>query len=130
MEIFEKIKEELKRYPEVKCEINNNILVVRPRTEHGFEVAISVDVDEYTVSYEGWHETFKNAEEALKCFAFGLGDQCRLKVTYRGKSPFKWTVEFLNEEQWQEDSTTGLLLAPFWQRKQVKYFSNSIIHQK
>jgi hypothetical protein len=130
MEIFEQIKEKLKRYPEVKYEVNDNILVVRPLNEHGFEVAISVDADEYTVSYESWHETFKNAEKALKCFVFGLSDQCRLKVTYRGESPFKWTIEFLNEEQWQEDSTTGLLFTPFWQRKQVKYFSNSIIHQK
>jgi hypothetical protein len=130
MELFEQITEKLKKYPEVEFVIKDNMLTVKPVNENGFEVAISIDTDEYTVFYEGWHEHFEDTKEALQCFTFGLSDQCRLKVTYRGKSSYKWTMESLNKDQWQEDSTTGLLFTPFWRRKQIRYFSNSIISQE
>ena len=130
MELFEQITEKLNKYPEVEYTIKDNMLTVKPVNENGFKVAISIDTDDYTVSYEGWHESFEDAKEALKCFAFGLSDQCRLKVTYRSNSPYKWTIESLSKDQWQEDSTTGLLFTPFWRRKQIRYFSNSIISQE
>lgn len=64
---------------------------------------------------------------ALDCFAFGLSDQSRLKVLRRGKFEFRWTLEFIKAGAWQEDSTTGLLFFPFWEKEQIVYRQNRVI---
>lgn len=76
------------------------------------------------VGYDGWHEQFDTPEQALECFAFGLSDRCRLKVTYRGNFACNWTVEALEDGRWIEDSTTGLLLVSFWRTPRVEYGQN------
>jgi hypothetical protein len=63
----------------------------------------------------------------LNCFAFGLSDQCRLKVCLRGGFAYNWTVESKENGNWVEDSTTGLFLFPFWKRKHVCYLRNNLI---
>jgi hypothetical protein len=126
-EIIEKIKEKLEKYPQVKKNIGKNYLIIYPETKNGFQVRIDVGTSKYTVSFNGWHEEFSNPEKALNCFAFGLSEECRLKVHTRGNFEYKWEVESQKENQWVSDSETGLIFSPFWRKKKIKYLQNSII---
>jgi|GEM_PF-2755409 len=80
--------------PEVNFEQKDGAITIFPNEPTGFAVSLFVHSDmAYTVYFDSWHEEFTQAEEALECFAFGLSDQCRLKVSKRGGKPYKWTVE-------------------------------------
>lgn len=98
-------------------------VVVHASRPRGFDVSISEDL---IVGFDGWHEHFDTPEEALECFAFGLSERCRLKVTYRGKFAHKWTMEFFEDGRWIEDSTTGILLFPFWRAPRIEYLQNGL----
>lgn len=80
-----------------------------------------------TISFEGWHEEFDDTEEALNVFALGLSNECRLRECRRGSFAYKWTVEYLENGEWIEQSTTGLLLFPFWMKKSVRYLQNDLL---
>lgn len=82
----------------------------------------------YTVGYDGWHAEFDDEEHALAAFAFSLSEDCRLKVVQRGDTDCSWTVKGRNEDgRWREDSTTGLLLIPFWKKRETVYRQNHLI---
>ena len=98
-----------------------------PTSNNGFTVGLAVNQNSYTVSFDGWHEDFESREEALDCFAFGLSSECRLKEYRRGNFAYKWTVESKENGGWVEEGTTGLLLFPFWMRKEVRYLQNDLI---
>ena len=76
------------------------------------------------MGFDGWHEHFDTEEEALNCFEFGLSGNCRLKVVYRGSFAHRWTLESKTDSGWREDSTTGLLVFPFWRRRRAVYLTN------
>ena len=86
--------------------------------------------DSYTVFFEGWHEEFDDSEEALNCLAFGLSKDCRLKEHSRGSTPYKWTVEYLDGDNWEESSTTGTFFFPFWKSKKMRYLQNNLIDRR
>ena len=100
---------------------------VEPQDESGFAVGLRVHGGGFTVHFGWWHEEFTSENEALNCFAFGLSEACRLKVTYHGSIPTKWVVESLRGDAWVPDSETELLLFPFWRRKRVVYRRNRAI---
>ena len=50
--------------------------------------------------------------------------------TMRGKSACTWTLESLVDGQWVADSTTGLLLFPFWRAWRVEYRQNSLVKSR
>jgi hypothetical protein len=86
------------------------------------------------VYFDAWHEEFANAEEALNCFTFGLSDDCRLKITYQGNSPYVWVVEEKDENrewfpcQWIDCNEMGLLALPlFWLKKKHVYLQNTLL---
>lgn len=81
----------------------------------------------FEVYFNGWHEGFTDASEALECFAFGLSDKCRLKEYSRGDSVYKWTVEHEIDGSWQADSTTAVIFTPFWKSKTVRILQNRLI---
>jgi hypothetical protein len=118
------LREKLARHPELRfVETPTSIEVAAP-SERGFAVSLQTSPSSYTVQFEGWHEHFESPEEALNCFAFAFSGQCRLSITYRGKSPVKWVLEHLRENHWHPESETGLLLVPFWRRARVEYRQN------
>ena len=81
----------------------------------------------FTVGFDGWHEEFDDLEEAIRCFLFGLSpDQCRLKVTMRGGSDCKWTVQSLQDGGWVDGPSAGLLLVPFWKPARIVYRRNVV----
>ena len=79
------------------------------------------------MGFDGWHEDFLVEEEALNCLAFGLSDECRLKVIKYGNIDCSWILESKENGQWIEDSETGRILKPFWKKKSIEYRQNKLI---
>lgn len=127
MNPIEEIKIRLLKYPDVKYESDASSIRVLPTSNDGFTVEFDVTRGRYTVHFNGGHENFSDAEEALDCFAFGLSDQCRLKEYRRGNVAYRWDVESKENGQWVADSVTGLLVFPFWKRREVVYLQNRVI---
>ena len=123
--IFHDLVEKLTKYPNVRYEVGKNFFRVFPNNPDGFEVGIrQLTENGFEVSLEGWHEPFGTYEEACKCFAFALSNRCRLKRLRKGTFPFRWTLEYLENAQWREESTTGLFLYPFWRRTTTEFLQN------
>jgi hypothetical protein len=99
---------------------------VCPTAPGSFEVWLSWNPQEYTVSCEGWHEHFNAKDEALTCFAFCLTLAARLKITYAGNVAYKWTLERVEGGQITREDTTALLLFPFWRHRRVEHRQNSL----
>ncbi len=127
MNPIDEIMTRLRKYPDVKYESTASSITVLPSSDTGFNVSLEVGPSRYTVSFNGWHEDFEDAFEALDCFAFGLSDECRLKEYRRGNAAYRWTVESKHNGQWVADSETGLFLFPFWKRAEVVYLQNNLI---
>ncbi len=130
MSIVNAIKEKLGKYPNVSYEATDNSITVFPLSDNGFEVTLYVFEQKggegFTVFYNGWHENFQTSEEALDCFAFGLTSECRLKETSRGGRAYRWTIEFMEDGEWQEGGTTALFFVRFWNRKHERYLQNNL----
>ena len=80
----------------------------------------------WTVYFAGWHEEFASENEALSCVAFGLSEECRLRVEKRGQLPVKWAVEARKNGAWTMDSEVGLFHPFFWRARAVEYHTNHI----
>ena len=124
---IEQIKERLRKYPHVTYEADAFSVRVLPTSNDGFTVSLDINQNEYSVSFNSWHENFQKEDEALDCFAFGLSDECRLKEFRRGNFAYRWTVESRQNGSWVADSETGLFLFPFWKPKKVCYLQNNLI---
>lgn len=100
-------------------------ILVQAGSADGFDVSLEQHGNAWLVAFDGWHEHFDSADDALRCFAFGLKGPCVLRVTYRGESAVEWCV--INESAPEADSvTTSLLFSPFWRRKTVKLKRNRL----
>lgn len=126
MNIIATIKERLSEYPNLRFEEDSDGISVAP--EGGFTVWAKDHGNSYTVGFDGWHEGFEKAEDALNCFGWGLSNQCRLEVTSRGGKAHKWTAQYFENGNWINDSTTGLLVFPFWRKKTIGYKQNAVIN--
>jgi hypothetical protein len=127
MNPIDEIKTKLRDYPDVKYESSDSSITVLSSSDNGFNVTLDIASGNYTVSFNGWHENFADASEALDCFAFGLSDECRLKEHRRGRFAYRWTVESKQNGQWVADTETGLFIFPFWRRADVVYLQNNLI---
>ena len=130
MKPIELLKERLKDHPEIRYKETDHSIEIPANDESGFDIVLLDESFQYTVAFDGgWHDHFDSPDEAVSCVGFGLSDLCRLKVTMRGDSPQKWTVEHLEQGQWEEDSTTCLLFFPFWRPKTVVYLQNTSLRK-
>lgn len=129
MNLIDEIKTRLAKYPNALYESDASSITVFPGAADGFSVGLTVNSgDNFTVSFDGWHEEFNDPHEALNIFALGLSDECRLREYRRGNFAYKWTVETLEDrDQWQEQSTTALLLFPFWMKLNTRYLQNKLL---
>ncbi len=126
MNCIGEIKKKLESYPELKWELEGSTISVSP--DGGFTVWLTESEKDCTVGFSGWHEVFEDKDEALECFVFGLSEKCRLKVSSRGETEYKWVMEAFEDGNWVSYSTTCLLFIPFWREKQVNYLQNHVIH--
>jgi hypothetical protein len=121
------IQAKLRKYPQARADISRRRVVVHPPDESGFEVCFHDLGGRYQVFCGGWHEEFTDAEAALNCFAFSLSTACRLKVWRRGGVDYRWQLEALEAGRWIADGVVGLLLFPFWRRREVLYLQNRLL---
>jgi hypothetical protein len=113
---------------QMRLEVSRCFARVPPGRRDGFEVSMQIrGSGAYNVYFNGWHEGFRDADEAIKCFLFGLSRRCRLKVFRRGSTEYKWTVQYQRDGEWVDDSTTGLLFFPFWRRRDVVFLQNALL---
>lgn len=127
MSAINDIKKRLERYPDVHYELGENIITIPASSPNGFSVSMFEGDSMWVVSFEGWHEHFGDAQQALNCFAFGLSADCRLKVALRGTFAYRWTVQSRSEDRWVDDAETVLMLFPFWRKKRIEYRQNNVI---
>lgn len=125
MNVIEEIKSRLSKYPDVRFTTDDCSITVLPDSAEGFHVTLTENSsDSFTVSFAGWHEDFADPKEALNVFAFGLSDECRLREYRRGEFAYKWTLESCEDGEWKAESTTALLLFPFWRKVEVRQLQN------
>lgn len=127
MDLIGELTRRLNSLPDARYESDSSSITVFPNNPDGFTVGVTINSDTYTVFFNGWHEDFKSPDEAVDAFGFGLSDQCRLRESRRGSFTYRWTVESLEQGQWQEESTTALLIFPFWRRREVRYLQNNLL---
>jgi hypothetical protein len=127
MNIIDKITEKLNKYPDVAYELEDKTIKVLPCTGDGFEVSLSILNSGFVINFDGWHEEIEMEEDALNWFAFGLCEDCRLKVISRGSYDYKWVVERRTDTGWKFHNLIGLLFFPFWRAKRERYLQNHFI---
>ena len=128
MNYIEEIRTRLAKYPHISYTEKDNEITISGTPESGFDITVCVDDSEITVYFEGWHEHFELAQfdQALSCIRSGLTDACRIRVESKGNRPYKWTLEY-NDQDWEDDTTTGLLFFPFWKKTSTRYLQNNLI---
>lgn len=102
------------------------MLSIRSGVENGFDISIQDLGTAFPVYFEGWHDEFETLDTAYECVAFGLSCACRLKVLSRGGKPYRWIVQARTEDDWVDDSETGLLFFRFWSPKTATYLQNCL----
>lgn len=123
-----KIKEKIIAHSEIKIvEENEDSITVKPDGEKSFPVTLIKKDNKYFVYFKGWHEEFNTEEEALDVFAFGLSEDCRLKVVTIKDVEYKWILEYKENGKWNKDSETNIGMFPFWLKKQIKFYQNNVI---
>jgi hypothetical protein len=96
--VIRRIQERLAGNADIRLAVGETDIHIRPAREGGFEAGLSTgERGRHTVWFEGWHEEFETAQEALSCLAFGLSRQCRLKVFSAGATDYRWVVEYRRE---------------------------------
>ena len=130
MNPIDEIRARFDNYPTVQYEEGSNWIRYRPGSEDGFRVELHVLDDAFVVYFDGWHEHFHDAESALECFAFGLSQECRVKVHARGGKPHKWVVQSLKDGKWVTDSETGYFAFAFWRSKNICFKQNALIKSR
>lgn len=125
MDLILAIKIVLEKYPHVDYEIEDNSFFAG--VDDGFTVWAIDNIESYTVGFDGWHEEFESIEDAVDCFVWGLCDTCRLKIVMRGTEPYLWTAQRLENTNWIDISTTGLLFFPFWRKAKTTFKQNALI---
>ncbi len=123
----EAILAKLDRYTGIDVGVGDAHIVVTCQNPESFDVSIHAQGEQFLVGFDGWHEHFDAKSDALNCFAFGLSQECRLKVVKRGKMECSWTVQAFKDDAWFDDTTTGLIFIPFWRTAQIEYRHNVII---
>jgi hypothetical protein len=126
MAVLEVIREKLQKYPDVKFEMSDSHVIIFPRTAGGFSVSLYVHGRGYTVGFEGWHEEFIEESEALDCFAFGLSEECRLRVVSMANFDYRWIVQQRSNGTWIDESEVGNFWFPRWMTSD-RYLQNDII---
>jgi hypothetical protein len=127
MSAIETIRAKLQKYPHLRYEHTPGSIIVEPESPDGFFVSFQEDDGSFTVGYDGWHEHFDSEAEALNCFAFGLSDECRLRVKSRGGSDYCWTVQHLVDGDWHDGSEVGLIFFAFWRPCRERFLQNRAI---
>ncbi len=123
-----KIKEKIISHNEIKIiEENENSITIKPDGEKSFPITIIFKDNLYHIYFKGWNEKFTTEEETLDVLAFGLSEDCRLKVVSSKGIEYKWILEFKEKGKWFVNSEINIGMFPFWQKKAIKFYQNHVI---
>jgi hypothetical protein len=126
MAALEVIRDKLQKYPDVKFDMSDSHVIIFPRTAGGFSVSLYVHDTGYTVGFEGWHEEFVQESEALNFLAFGLSEDCRLRVVSMANWDYRWIVQHRSNGTWVDESEVGNFWFPRWMTRD-RYLQNDVI---
>lgn len=108
---------------------NDNYVAVKSKIKNGFDMLLNFENNQYNIYFASWHRTFPKdkAKDSVEMFMFGLSNKCRLKVTSRGETDYKWCLEYIENDEWKELSTTKNTtpITKFWQKNTIRYLSNA-----
>ena len=120
------LSEKVLKYPDAKVTQEEDSLIVSPNLKTGFPVSFYDYDSEAVVSYGGWHDSFKDKEEALNWFTFGLSSSCRLQVHSRGTFEYKWIVQSFENEKWVNKDENSIIFFPYWRKRKILYLQNNL----
>ncbi|MBI3878518.1 MAG: hypothetical protein HY301_00435 [Verrucomicrobia bacterium] len=140
-EFIQTAKAALSKTPEVKhsWSIDPNevqcSLSIPKIDEDGFDVTIEVSPDGVVVFGEGAHQHFDTPESthpekiiaALGLVRDLLSPHMRVGELRAGKSAFRWFMESLHENEWQAESSTGLLFWNYFARRSERVLQNKTL---
>ncbi|MBX3439747.1 MAG: hypothetical protein KF861_19815 [Planctomycetaceae bacterium] len=128
-QVLSRIAECVLRFPELEClKFVDRIVAVTP-DRNGFDVGLDYQKGVWTVNYDGWHDHFNTPEDAEKCFQFGLTGACRIKIEWRGKFPYRFTLQVpcRDGQSWCDESAAGRFLYPYWRYRTVTFLQNQLV---
>ena len=67
-------------YCEIDIDASEHHIIVSCKNPDSFDVSFHAFDERFQVGFDGWHEHVESEDDALKCFAFGLSEECPLKV--------------------------------------------------
>ncbi len=107
----------------------DDYILVKSINPEGFDVSIKKTNSDYVVTFGHWHDHFHDVREALNYLVFGLSTNCRLKIMYAGKVPYKTIVQAksFGTSHWIDRNIIGLMIYPFWLKKTEVYKQNSFV---
>lgn len=131
--IIQTVVKELKKYPDIKFNNNNDSeLKIFGRENTGFDILLQLGGRENILHFGPFHWHFNNTEEEvnemLDQIASGLTGIARLKeYSIKGKG-YKWTVQMQDQDgNWLDDETMALMDLKFCAESDVKYLQNEEI---
>lgn len=127
MSAIDTIKEKLAKLDRLETEEGEHNLIIKPRSESGFEVEFIDEGDEFIVRFGNFHEHFESEDEAIKFVGFGLSKRCRLIETFKGSSMVKCRVEYNNGEDWELIGQTGSLIPVLFGKKREVIYQNELL---
>jgi len=105
-------------------------LIVEAKNKVGYAVKLVI-VDEllFELHLGGWYKEFtttdpEETQEAMNYFKLALTRNFRIKEFSRGKTSYKWILEYKTPEGWQQDSAHSMLNLKMWQGRSSKYLQN------
>lgn len=127
MSAIDKVKMKLAKYDRLTIEEGEHNLLIKPRSESGFEVEVIDEGDEYIVRFGSFHEHFSSEDEAIKFVGFGLSKRCRLIETFKGSASVKCRVEYHNGVEWEMIGQAGALLPVLFGKKREVIYQNEVL---
>jgi len=127
MNLIEKLKTKLTKYPNLLYEEQPGRLIIRRPEEYGFSITIIQKAEEITICFDNWHGHFDTEEEALDFVRFGLSDSCRLREFKRGGRPYKWVIEAKEANNWKPINITSSFCFRLWKKKEETIFQNHVL---
>ena len=124
---FAVIQARLRPYPQARCELTQDAIVVHPVAATGFMVIFRELADSFQVACDGWYAHFEFADEAVTCFLDALSPATRLRVTLRGRTPCRWQLERRIAERWLPLVERARVWSPFWRHRSVVYLQNHLL---
>jgi len=127
VDLISELQALLRAYPQVRYAASTDRVTIYPLNPDGFEIGLVLAGRGATVTFEGWHQAFTEAADALAVIRLGLSQAARLEVHFRGTVPYRWTVQADRSGTWLNVSTVSRLLYPFWRSKTIRYLQNRVL---